>query len=409
MGLRIRGWPLGFQLEVEKLGIEIKSAHELYRNAARLLIWSFFLLIFSRVLEFFAFSYESPVRPVAVYAAIAGGFLLLSVKRIQIDPFLCLLGIIVAIGFWQYRGEGVVEFPSELLSDVQPRPSHISYAVWPLLNLVAAVGLFSLVNEEDFQKTVRDAAFATLCLLMASMIVDFFWPHIFHDIPNGRASGLAKNPNTAAMMAATLAALMLPRTGERLPYQTWISIGIAVLAAIMSGSRSGQLAVGVVAATGLWTHCQYHPSRRAIIGWGAVLCGLCIAIVYFQMVRIDSSNLRLHAAGIFLDAALGNPSGFGTGATNDYVTGPHNTFLKLMVESGVVSAVLMLLLMGYISYSAYSSRSPRSVAVVSVAWIAVLFSHTALVEPLAMAAVAITAVKGVALVSLRRDEISANP
>src|SRR6185295_12305174 len=94
-----------------------------------------------------------------------------------------------------------------------------------------------------------------------------------------------------------------------------------------------------------------------------------------------SSNLRLAAMSFYLGIIKEHPFGLGTGFTNKFATGPHNTWLKLATDEGIGAAILFALMFGAVCWQAVKTRSPVLLCVSAIALVAALFSQTAIVNP----------------------------
>jgi hypothetical protein len=103
----------------------------------------------------------------------------------------------------------------------------------------------------------------------------------------------------------------------------------------------------------------------------------------------DSSNLRWNAFLFYTGILMDHPAGLGTGFTNKFVTGPHNSFLKLAVDNSILAALLLVVLLGSVTWRAFKIRSPQLISLVLIAWVAATFHHTIMVDPIVVPALAI--------------------
>jgi O-antigen ligase len=103
----------------------------------------------------------------------------------------------------------------------------------------------------------------------------------------------------------------------------------------------------------------------------------------------ESANHRWNAAKFFLGVVKENPSGLGTGFTNRFVIGPHNSILKLAVDNGIIAAILLLALLGSVSWLAFKTRSPQLISLSASARVAAMLYHTLMVDPIVLPALAI--------------------
>jgi hypothetical protein len=359
---------------------------------------------------------------------------------------------LVVLGAVMYRGESVgSDFGQKLLPLVQV-PSSIGYVLWPALNLFAAAGLYLLACREEYRRTIITAAFVSLVLQTAAMEADMWWPAIFGD-PNGRAGGIAQNANEAALLVTALASLTLPSVlGERFNRFAIYAVMLAAAGVFFSQSKSGfillfVLVVCFVAAK--WKTAFHRPNPVFVAGYvGVILVTLFLSPVLNvtdeqvqqrdatrlteeqvqqrdaarpidkQIQQRDdkkenigdpnaggivtmqerlhsrtsigsSTNLRREALAFYFGIVREHPFGMGTGYTNKFATGPHNSWLKLAVDDGIVAPILLIALLGMATWQAMTSQSPMLFSVAAIAWISSALYHTIIIEPLMPVALAI--------------------
>jgi hypothetical protein len=376
--------------------------------AAKFSIFAFFLLITDQALVIAAFKFGVPIRPVFFYLVIAAVLLVTAVLQsgfchLVSDPFFLPFTAIVAVGALMYRGEAIGPDFGAMVSE--QFPSSLGYAIWPALNLAASAGLNLLARHERFRAPLVMASFAALVLQVATMEADMWWPAIFGD-PGSRAGGLARNANTAALVVSVLAALLL---------ETRLAPYAAVLAAfgvLLSQSRAGVLTALVL------TGCLLFSESRRLVSRPSILFGVAVAFVLAMTIDLspvlnpspllnplpqavaspltledrvqerassDASVRQRWSALIFFSRiVIEHPFGFGTGFTNRFAIGPHNSFLKLAVDNGVISAIGLLLLLVAVSWRAFETRSPAVTALALIAWLNAMFYHTFMVDPITL-------------------------
>jgi hypothetical protein len=396
---------------------------------AKFFTWTFFCLIVDQTLVM-GFKLGLPVKPTYAYTIIAIGLFAsallagcslrqLTSAKVFFIPFLAL----VAVGAIMYRGENVGPDFGAMVLRAAFTPSSMSYAVWPALNLVASAGLFLLASREEFRRTIVLAAFAALVLQIVTMEADMWWPAMFGD-PNGRAGGLAQNANIAALLVVVLAALT---TSTRLaPY----AIMLATAGVLLSQSKTGGIADLMLAGCFLFAARRKSIDRPSLAFAGVIVLMLA-GTVYFSpvinpspekiaevastpyiqnpdefpvatldrpvplekrieaRVSVDSAHLRWTAAQFFLGLIKEHRFGFGTGFSNKFATGPHNSFLKLAVDNGVGAALLLLALLAGVSWHAMKSRSPQMISLALIAWVTATFYHTIMLDPIVLPAIAV--------------------
>jgi O-antigen ligase len=119
----------------------------------------------------------------------------------------------------------------------------------------------------------------------------------------------------------------------------------------------------------------------------------------FETRVFESVGLRVRAFEFFLGLAKDRPFGFGTGFTNGFQTGPHNSFLKLAVDEGILAALCLVAMLCATTIRAISMRSPALLSISMTVWLAALLFHTVPIDPFFTPALAI----GLGLVSDRRE------
>ena len=398
---------------------------------ARIFTWAFFLLIVDQTLVIMGFKFGFPIKPSIAYAIIAAG--LLAVALMQKQPlqrlmaakgFFLPFAAIVLLTLVMYRGENPgPDFDQMILPPVLI-PSSISYALWPAMNLLASAALFILAARKEIRRTIVLAAFVALIIQVAAMEADMWWPAIFGDA-NGRAGGLARNANVAAFLVITLASLTL--STRLAPY----AVVLAMASVLLSQSKAGGIAACALALAFLFSRPR-GIDRKAIAFAASIVLTLAATVMFspvlnptpeqiaeaarraavsdrYQLpvatldrpvtleqrfgkrISVDeSANLRREAAAFFLGVVKDHPFGLGTGFTNRFTTGPHNTILKLAVDNGVIAALPLLALLGWLLWRSYATRSATLIALTSVALAEAMFAHTLIVDPIVLPAIGAT-------------------
>jgi hypothetical protein len=399
---------------------------------SKVLIFSFFLLVTDQALVIAAFKFGLPIKPSIVYALISLGLLLsagslrpLSDVKWYFLPFAALVLLCAVL----YRGEGIDQSFDAIVLRPQFVPSNKSYALWSALNLIAAAGLFLLARRDGLRRTIVLAVFTALTLQVAAMEADMWWFAIFGD-PNGRAGGLAQNANIASLLVVTLAALTL--STRLAPY----AVALATAGTLLSQSKTGTLAALVLIGCFIFIVRDRFITRHSVafaIALAAMLTATTILspvlnpspelvawretqiasvkdqqlvpmaaldrpIPLEQRLKIrtavdESASLRWHALQFYTKILIDHPAallvGMGTGFTNRFATGPHDTFLKLAVDNGIIAALILLVLLANASRIALRVRTPELVSLTIIAWIAATFYHTMLVDPIVLPVLAI--------------------
>lgn len=382
--------------------------------AARLAIWTLFLLIVTKLLEYLTF-HGSPLRPFEVYAVI----ILVAVAAVGVHIRSAGLPRIDRLEL-AFFGIGLA-----LLSLLVASPGgHGEYwlktSLWPVANMVMAGCLFYFVRVMALGDTVRSAALAALALQLGAVIVDLWFPGTFAEWAP-RPAGFPQNANNGALLICLLTALLLPTQTGRAPSRVLLYV-LAVSAPLLLAtlSKSGFLFYLAV-MTGLFVSmtASQWPERRAVVlpaGTFALMVAMLIVspdmrrpdttAIWHSRIGIaaadvvgaaeagqtdtdasmkandDTSLQRRNAFRFFWQQSADHPLlGRGTGYTFQFTRGPHNTFLLLLAENGLFAPILYaagLLLLGFI---AIRRRSPVLFVLTAIAVMNGTLSHTQIVEP----------------------------
>ena len=398
-------------------------------------VWAFFILIIDGATVIAASKHGLPVKPTYVYAVISVGLLATAVlmscwsKLLEDKAFFVPFLAIAALGVAMYRGENSGPDFGGIVARLSP--SSMSYVVWPILNLATSASLYLLARHDNMRRSIVVAAFATLVLQFAAMEADMWWFALFGD-PNGRAGGFAQNANIAALLVATLASLTL--SNRRL---SPLAVMLAIAGTILTQSKSGLLSAAILVICFFFTVPRRDLLRWPTPAFAALLVAMLAVTAIFSPVlnptpetlakrqqtiaeyqsqqqlpvnpldvpisleerlkmrtSIDgASELRREAlkfyAGILMERPTALLIGMGTGFTNKFVTGPHNGFLKLAVDNGIIPALLLLFLLVSTSWKAFVARSPQLASLTLISWLAVTFTHTSIVDAFTLPALAI--------------------
>jgi hypothetical protein len=408
-------------------------------SAARFLIWSFFILIFSNALGILAGKFGILAgKPVYYYAAISLGLLVTALATQDLRllrgdwPFFALWAALVVLGAVMFRNGAGPDFGARIALPLYI-PSPAGYVIWPALNLAAGAGLYLYTRSEAFYPTIRSALFVTFLLQGFTMIIDMWWPATFGD-PNGRAAGLAQNANQAALSVSLLATLMLPVRRRDTFNIAAPSVIVALALLVLAQSRAGFVmgAILVVALVFARRAIGRFPIKFAASALVILLATVAISPVLNGTVdfprpmvggttgtttTIDTSHFnepttldrpislidrikerisldeaaseRRAAMAFYLDILRRHPGGLGTGFANKFVVGPHNEFIKLAVDNGLLASALFFALLIYVAWRAFKERSPLLGSLALIAGVASMLYHTLMVDPIVLPALSI--------------------
>jgi len=315
---------------------------------------------------------------------------------------------------------GVWAFAYVLLSLVWFAPSSQSpLAVQQVETRILSAGFLLLAlflfSEGNARFAGRRAIVAATLLAVALNLYEVVFPMTFSDIP-GRASGLYTNVNqsgAALVLGLVVGAGALPPRW-RVPFA--LAVGVGILATV---SRSAILGWALVLT--LWAMRRGHRGpaflAAAILlaagallllspAWPQVQLALEERGVLTENVRErldlfgggeldDASTLERRQVAALAWSVFGDRplAGAGTGASTEppFELGPHNMYLAMMVDHGVIGLFLLPTLLLAAVWGARSSRMFYVVpfAVFLAFW--GFFSHNVLEERYILLAVAFVA------------------
>ena len=311
-------------------------------------------------------------------------------------------------------------FAYALLSIVWFVPSSQSALAWQQVQtrllsagfLVLALVIFA---EARARRAARRAIVAATLLAVALNLYEVVFPQTFSDIP-GRATGLYDNVNqsgAALVLGLILGQDALPR---RLRLLFALTVGLGLLATV---SRSAILGWGLVLALGA---ARRGHRRRALTAATAVGLAAWLLLLSPWWTGVEqaleergvlTANVR-ERFDVFSSAELGDAStqerrqvatlawdsfaeqpvvGGGTGASTEtpFDLGPHNMYLAMMVDHGVIGLFLLPTL---ILAAVWGADPRRAFSVVPFALFLAFwgfFSHNVLEERYILLVVALVA------------------
>ncbi len=215
-----------------------------------------------------------------------------------------------------------------------------------------------------------------LAIVAASVLVDWIFPGIIsQNSLGGRPAGLLENPNGAAFVVVTLliGALDWSPGSRARPFVPFILVLVTV---ILSGSRGGFIALmGVLAVFSLSRvlDAKKLPAMIRRVVRGYALIGLVIVLGVTIALGTKSRFAELAAHGVMADyaaqervLAIGESwslvadaplVGHGTGYVYTMPLGPHNMFLRVWIENGLIGVFAHATLWIALAYMAVKRRS----------------------------------------------------
>lgn len=208
------------------------------RPAATAVIWVFFLLIATKLLEFLALVHGSPLRPFHVYSLLVAvsvlvvfghirsvGFHALneSISRTEVAVFavLALLVCLIAVSLGGHQADS------------------LRFKIWPIANLVMAAAMVYFARMMGLGSIIIAAAAGALIVQLGGIFVDLWIPGAFSEWAP-RPAGPPQNSNNGALLAASFLAFLCP-IGLRSSPHHWLLPALLVAGPLVfvTLSRSG--------------------------------------------------------------------------------------------------------------------------------------------------------------------------
>lgn len=330
-----------------------------------------------------------------------------------IAGFVAGSAVLAAAGWWRIRirPEPIAIWCAAfaLISMVWFFSSSQSAVAWQqvqtrLLSVIFLLLMLFLFAGARARRASRQAVVGATLLTAGLNVYELFNPMTFSDIP-GRSTGLFANVNqsgAAVVLGLVLGQGVVPRhlrpayvlatgigvlpTFSRAAILGWVLV--CGLTWLQSGVRLGHLlrlgAVGAIAAVFLLTP-WWSDLRLTLEQRGALTENVLDRLAFFERGTAGdaSTESRLGVARLAWSTFADHPfAGTGTGATTEgiFELGPHNIYLALLAEHGVVGLVVFPALILAAVWGADRGTAP--VAVPFALFIAFwgLFSHNVLEE-----------------------------
>jgi O-antigen ligase len=244
------------------------------------------------------------------------------------------------------------------------------YIFLPLYDLALLIFSLGIASTPSFRKYHR--AIFCICLIGAagSILVDVVYPQTFSALDT-RPAGFMKDPNYGAATVIVLAIAAVDWTrGRASDMFLWLIAGTAIVATL---SRGGVILLAitflsysvVIARLGL----QLYAKRLSMLVAGVAIVVSVYSMAHFSstVYSTDNQRTRMLAALLsgdavtvahdtrvqllsgYIDLISDRPLlGYGTGFVTSRASqddGPHNTYLALWVENGILGLVAYLLLL----------------------------------------------------------------
>lgn len=280
----------------------------------------------------------------------------------------------------------VVPIPLMLLSDRSfERAAYLSQIAIALVFVVASV----LALRAELDRTLALAAFAIVAVGTAMNLYELY-------IAPGRSAGFYVNPNTSAEALLGYGLVFLLARSAKFSVADLILMSLVVVGIFATFSRAGILAGVVLLTAAALMRGQRKHMPRIVLG-GVAISLLAFAFASYVFRNLDLSEeatghiLSLIETGgvgdyredrgltalASLELAMENPlAGGGVGAVYDMPEGPHNMFLAMMVEYGIVGLIVYLvIIIRLILIARRADRNLSGTVLLFVAWL-VVFSFS---------------------------------
>ena len=278
-----------------------------------------------------------------------------------------------------------------LLSDRSfDRGAYTSQISVVLIFVVASV----LALRADLDRTLAIAAFVIVAVGAALNLYELFVENNVWSIAPGRSAGFYGNPNVSGQALLGYGLVFLTARSAKLRIVDLILMALVVVGVFATFSRAGILAsLVLLTAAALMrvsaSTCRVSSSVRWLISLLAFTFASYVVhnvdlsedatVRIFSLIEAggfgDYGEDRGTAASVALDAIDENPL-FGAGVETIYEMpeGPHNMFLAMMVDYGIVGLIAYLVvIIRLILIARHADRNLSGTVLFYVAWL-VIFS-----------------------------------
>jgi O-antigen ligase len=248
-----------------------------------------------------------------------------------------------------------------LLSDRSfERGAYTSYISVAVVFVVASM----LALRPDLDQTMALAAFSIVAVGAALNLYELFVQNNVWSIAPGRSAGFYVNPNISAEALVGYGLVFLLARSEKFNMVDLILMSLVVMGVFATFSRAGILASLVLLTSATLMRAQRKHMPRIVLG------GVAISLLAFAFASYVFSNLDLsedatvrvlslvESGGVgdyredrgltalaSLELAMENPLlGAGVGTIYEMPEGPHNMFLAMMVDYGIVGLIAYLVI-----------------------------------------------------------------
>lgn len=272
------------------------------------------------------------------------------------------------------------------------RGVYTSQIVVALVFVVASV----LALRAELNRSLAIAAFAIVTVAAALNLYELFVENNIWSISPGRSAGFYINPNISAEALVGYGLFFLLARPAKFGVADLILMSLVVVGVFATFSRAGILAALVLLTAATLMRSQRKHIPRIVLG-GVVISLLAFAFASYVFHNLDLSEdatvrifSLIEAGGVgdyredrgltaldSFELAMDNPLvGAGVGTVSEMPEGPHNMFLAMMVEYGIVGLIVYLvIIVRLILIARHADRSLSGTILFFVAWL-VIFSFT---------------------------------
>jgi len=258
-----------------------------------------------------------------------------------------------------------------------------------------------LALRPELNRTLAIAAFAIVAVGAALNLYELFVESNVWSIAPGRSAGLYVNPNISSEALLGYGLAFLTARFTKLRIIDLMLMSLIIVGVFATFSRAGILAALVLlTATALMRVQRKHIPRFVVGGAALSLFAFLFASYVFQNLDLSEDATRrilslIEMGGVgdyreergltalaWLEIAMENPLvGAGVGASYDLPQGPHNMFVAMMVDYGIVGLIVYLvILIRLILIARRADRNLSGTILFFVAWLVIFSfaSHTLL-------------------------------
>lgn len=243
-------------------------------------------------------------------------------------------------------------------------------ALLPLFNLWFIIAFISIGLIREARSYIRLIAVLSFYFYFSTVLLDLLQMGMFSRV-EGRAAGLAVNPNTGAFTLVML--MILGLNWKKLGLSDMVLCGIAAIGVFVTFSRGG-LIIYLLSLVGylifISIHNQHENKLKSfaklpvflLLLYGMISAGFAWTGDNPFLSQMNGEDRLMQFAGLFheddnevlqdsrvklaqyyLDLAIKSPIlGYGTGFSQSQPLGPHNLYLLLWTDYGIAGLTVLI-------------------------------------------------------------------